>query len=84
MRVKLIRDADKDADMEKASVDSLENHSRSSDVRKLMTDALNLADFSMNYFELEPGESFSGGMHTHMKPRGDVLHHRGHGNVPDT
>ena len=65
-RVKLIRDADKEEDMEKASLDSLENHSRSSDVRKMMTDALNLADLSMNYFELEPGESFSGGMHTHM------------------
>ncbi|MDZ7688385.1 MAG: cupin domain-containing protein [Halobacteriales archaeon] len=54
--------------MEKASVDSLENHSRSSDVRKFMTDALNLEDLSMNYFELEPGESFSGGMHTHINP----------------
>ena len=52
--------------MEKASVDSLENQSRSSDVRKMMTDALDLSDLSMNYFELEPGESFSGGMHTHM------------------
>jgi len=52
--------------MEKASVGSLENHSRSSEVRKFMTDALNLEDLSMNYFELKPGESFSGGMHTHM------------------
>ena len=61
-----MEDDDEKTRMEKASVESLENHSRSSDVRKLMTDALNLADFSMNYFELEPGESFSGGMHTHM------------------
>ena len=52
--------------MEKASTDSIENQSRSSDVRKFMTDALDLSDLSMNYFELEPGESFSGGMHTHM------------------
>jgi len=52
--------------MEKASVDSIENQSRSSDVRKLMTDPLGLDDLSLNYFELEPGESFSGGMHTHM------------------
>jgi Mannose-6-phosphate isomerase len=52
--------------MEKASVDGIENQSRSSDVRKFMTDALDLDDVSLNYFELEPGESFSGGMHTHM------------------
>jgi len=51
--------------MEKASVESVENRSRSSDVRKFMTDALDLDDVSLNYFELEPGESFSGGMHTH-------------------
>lgn len=52
--------------MEKASIDNVENQSRSSDIRKFMTDPLNLDDLSLNYFELEPGESFSGGMHTHM------------------
>ncbi len=34
-------------------------------VRKPVSDALGTADFAFNYFELEPGESFSGGMHRH-------------------
>jgi len=34
-------------------------------VRKPVSDALGTEHFAMNYFELEPGESFSGGLHTH-------------------
>jgi mannose-6-phosphate isomerase-like protein (cupin superfamily) len=34
-------------------------------VRKPVSSALGTTDFAMNYFELEPGESFSGGLHTH-------------------
>ncbi len=34
-------------------------------VRRPVSDALGTEHFAMNYFELEPGESFSGGMHTH-------------------
>jgi len=54
--------------MEKVRIDDLENelsplgvHS----VRKPASDALGTTDFAMNYFELEPGESFSGGLHAH-------------------
>jgi mannose-6-phosphate isomerase-like protein (cupin superfamily) len=39
----------------------LEVHS----VRKPVSSVLGTTDFAMNYFELEPGESFSGGLHTH-------------------
>ncbi|WP_254537541.1 cupin domain-containing protein [Halomarina litorea] len=35
------------------------------EVRKPVSKVLGTEDFAMNYFELEPGESFSGGMHTH-------------------
>ena len=34
-------------------------------VRKPVSDALGTDYFAMNYFELEPGESFSGGLHAH-------------------
>jgi mannose-6-phosphate isomerase-like protein (cupin superfamily) len=54
--------------MEKVAVEDvrvetnpLEVHS----VRKPVSRALGTTDFAMNYFELEPGESFSGGLHTH-------------------
>jgi len=54
--------------MEKVSIDDvpvqnspLGVHS----VRKPVSSMLGTTDFAMNYFELEPGESFSGGLHTH-------------------
>ncbi|MFC4437716.1 MULTISPECIES: cupin domain-containing protein [Natrialbaceae] len=34
-------------------------------VRRPVSRTLDFTDFAMNYFELEPGESFSGGLHTH-------------------
>jgi quercetin dioxygenase-like cupin family protein len=34
-------------------------------VRKPVSQALGTTEFAMNYFELEPGESFSGGLHRH-------------------
>lgn len=34
-------------------------------VRRPVSDELGTEHFAMNYFELEPGESFSGGLHTH-------------------
>jgi len=52
--------------MEKVSVDDLENEPRVADVQKHLTEPLGLSDMAMNYYELEPGESFSGGLHTHM------------------
>lgn len=54
--------------MEKVAIDGVDNvtnplgvHS----VRKPVSGALGTEAFAMNYFELEPGESFSGGLHTH-------------------
>ena len=52
--------------MEKASLDDLENHPRTATVTKHATEPLALADMALNYYELEPGDSFSGGLHTHM------------------
>ncbi|MFC7212035.1 cupin domain-containing protein [Natronoarchaeum sp. GCM10025321] len=54
--------------MEKVRIDDVEDelsplgvHS----VRKPVSAVLGATEFAMNYFELEPGESFSGGLHTH-------------------
>lgn len=52
--------------MERASVDDLENTPRAATVTKVLTGPLGLSDMAMNYYELEPGDSFSGGLHTHM------------------
>jgi len=52
--------------MEHVDIDALDNHPRVADVQKHLTDPLALADMALNYYELEPGESFSGGLHTHM------------------
>jgi uncharacterized cupin superfamily protein len=52
--------------MEKVAIDDLENHPRVADVQKHASEPLGLADMALNYYELEPGESFSGALHTHM------------------
>ncbi|WP_336003120.1 cupin domain-containing protein [Halorientalis halophila] len=54
--------------MEKVAVDDVEiqnNPLGVHSVRKPVSDALGTTDFAFNYFELQPGESFSGGMHRH-------------------
>ena len=54
--------------MEKAAVDEVDirnNPLGVHSVRRPVSRALGTTDFAMNYFELEPGESFSGGLHTH-------------------
>ncbi|AQL42758.1 hypothetical protein BV210_08560 [Halorientalis sp. IM1011] len=52
--------------MDHVSLEDMENHPRVAAVQKHATDPLNLADMALNYYELEPGDSFSGGLHTHM------------------
>lgn len=52
--------------MEKVSIDDLDNDPRVAAVQKHATASLSLGDMAMNYYELEPGDSFSGGLHTHM------------------
>ncbi|MFD1587617.1 cupin domain-containing protein [Halorientalis brevis] len=54
--------------MEKVSLDDVKienNPLKVHSVRKPVSDALDTEEFAFNYFELEPGESFSGGMHRH-------------------
>lgn len=54
--------------MEQVDIDDVEIVTNPLDVhsvRKPVSSALGTTDFAMNYFELEPGESFSGGLHTH-------------------
>ncbi|SFS52300.1 cupin domain-containing protein [Halostagnicola kamekurae] len=54
--------------MEKVEIDEVDNEPNpmaAQSVRRPVSDALGTTDFAMNYFELEPGESFSGGYHTH-------------------
>ncbi|QCS42662.1 cupin domain-containing protein [Natrinema versiforme] len=54
--------------MEKVAIDDVDtelNPMGVHSVRRPISDTLGFSDFAMNYFELEPGESFSGGMHTH-------------------
>jgi quercetin dioxygenase-like cupin family protein len=54
--------------MEKVDVDEVRNEvnpMQVHEVRRPVSDALGTDHFAMNYFELEPGDSFSGGLHTH-------------------
>ncbi|QSW98969.1 cupin domain-containing protein [Haloterrigena alkaliphila] len=54
--------------MEKITIDDVEIQTNPMDVhsvRRPVSRAAGFTDFAMNYFELEPGESFSGGLHTH-------------------
>jgi quercetin dioxygenase-like cupin family protein len=54
--------------MEKVAIDDVETRNSPLGVhslRKPVSSALGTEHFAMNYFELESGESFSGGLHTH-------------------
>jgi uncharacterized cupin superfamily protein len=59
--------------MEKIAFEDLQNHPRVATVQKHATEPLGLSDMALNYYELEPGESFSGGLHTHMEQE-EVFH----------
>lgn len=54
--------------MEKVSVDDVEPQAPGgSDLdRRALTDPLGTSDVAINYYQLDPGEGFSGGLHTHM------------------
>ena len=51
--------------MEKLAVDDVENDIQPAVVRRRLTEPLGLADFAMNYYELEPGDSFAFAYHNH-------------------
>ena len=52
--------------MEHVPVDETADDGRTADRQGYLSDPLGLSDMAMNYFELEPGDSLSGGLHTHM------------------
>lgn len=51
--------------MEHVTIDDVAEQGRSADVRAGLTEPLSLADAAINYYELSPGDGFSGGLHTH-------------------
>jgi quercetin dioxygenase-like cupin family protein len=55
--------------MEKVTIDDVDNQVNPlqvHDVRRPVSQALGIENFAMNYFELGPGDSFSGGIHRHL------------------
>lgn len=51
--------------MEHVAFDEPANEPRAADATHGLSAPLSLSDMAMNYYELAPGDSFSGGMHTH-------------------
>lgn len=51
--------------MEKLAVEDVDNDINPAAVRRRLTDPLGLSDFAMNYYELEPGDSFAYAYHEH-------------------
>lgn len=51
--------------MEKVAVDELENSIQPSAVMRHLTKPLGLTDMALNYYELEPGDSFAFAYHNH-------------------
>lgn len=51
--------------MEKVAFDEPANEARAADETHGLSDPLSLSDMAINYYELAPGDSFSGGLHTH-------------------
>jgi len=54
--------------MEKVDIDDVDSKFMGDENvdRRVLTDELDASDLAINYYRLEPGQSFSGGMHTHM------------------
>jgi uncharacterized cupin superfamily protein len=51
--------------MKRVSVDDVENSIQPAAVMRPLTDALGLTDVAINYYELEPGDSFAFAYHSH-------------------
>ncbi|MFB6310069.1 MAG: cupin domain-containing protein [Salinirussus sp.] len=51
--------------MEYVDIEEAAQTGRSADKRAGLTEALSLSDAAINYYELGPGDGFSGGLHTH-------------------
>ncbi len=52
--------------MEKVSIDDVERFMSSASVTRPVGEALGTSDMAINYYELEPGDTFSPGLHTHF------------------
>lgn len=54
--------------MRKVTIDEIdiETEGNLDNGRRSLTNALNMSDVAINYFTVEPGEVFAGGMHTHL------------------
>ncbi|MFB6219044.1 MAG: cupin domain-containing protein [Halobacteriaceae archaeon] len=51
--------------MERVSVEAVENSVQPAAVMRPLTEALGLTDLAINYYELEPGDSFAFAYHSH-------------------
>ena len=51
--------------MEKVRIGDVNSRRGPADVKRPLTDALGATDLSINYFELDPGDSFAFGYHMH-------------------
>lgn len=51
--------------MEQVDIEDVDSRMGPSAVRKRLTDALGTTELSLNYYELEPGDSFAFGYHAH-------------------
>ena len=52
--------------MQHVSIDDVEPLAMGDADRRGLTEPLGTSDLAINHYELEPGERFSGGMHTHL------------------
>ena len=52
--------------MNRLRVDDVENDVQPAAVMRELPEPLGVTDLAINYYALEPGDSFSGGLHTHM------------------
>lgn len=52
-------------DMHKIHIDDIENDIQPAAVMRQLTEPLNLTDLAINYYELEPGDSFAFAYHNH-------------------
>ena len=52
--------------MQKIDIDDVESGSMGDADRRGLSDALGTEDMSINHYALEPGDNFSGGLHTHL------------------
>ncbi|MCO8246550.1 MULTISPECIES: cupin domain-containing protein [unclassified Haladaptatus] len=52
--------------MQRIDIDDVESGSMGDADRRGLSDPLETEDMSINHYALEPGEAFSGGLHTHL------------------